>query len=134
MPETTPPASPLLNPESLAPYFARLAERQGELATALKDSQSRAQRLGSGLMETFLASQQDALELTRQFALKPQDYAANLKAMVDATANAQERAITLAKLFYKEQSEASDGLRNWMRAAGNTTEMGRTLANFWTRQ
>lgn len=132
----TPPL--MMNPESLAPYFDQLVERQSELSSALKESHSRTQRIGAELMEMFLASQKDMLDLTRQISLKPQDYAANIKAMVDATTVAQERSIALAKLFYKEQSDVAGELRKWMQSAvqttGGSTEIGKNILSLWTRQ
>lgn len=128
----------LLNPESFAPYFEKLAERQAELSTALKENQARTQRIGAELMDSYLAGQRDLLELTKQVALKPQDYTANIKAMVDASAVAQERAISLAKLFYREQADVVGGMRKWFQSAceatGNMTQPGRNLMSFWTKQ
>jgi dsDNA-binding SOS-regulon protein len=130
--------SPLMNPESLAPYFDQLVERQGELSSAIKESHARTQRIGAELMDMFLASQKDVLDLSRQITLKPQDYAANIKAVVDATTVAQERSIALAKLFYKEQSDVAGEMRKWMQNAmqtsGGNTEIGKNILNLWTRQ
>lgn len=130
-------ADTLLNPESLAPYFDKLAATQSEIGTALKEGQARTQRIGNELMDAYLTSQREMLDLTKQLMLKPQDYAGNLKAMVDASATAQERAIALAKLFYSEQSDVAGNLRKWFQSTcestGNMTEAGRTFMNFWSK-
>lgn len=128
----------LLNPESFAPYFDKLVEQQTELGEALKESQARTQRIGAELMDSYLAAQRDLLELTRKMALQPQDYAANVKAVVDASAMAQERAISLAKLFYKEQADVFGGVRKWVQSTcestGNMTQVGRNWMNLWSKQ
>ncbi|MGD9603238.1 MAG: hypothetical protein AB7Q76_22360 [Gammaproteobacteria bacterium] len=128
----------LLNPESLAPVFDKLVEQQAELGQALKESQARTQRIGTELVDNYLATQRDLLELTRKMALQPQDYASNIKAMVDASAVAQERAISLAKLFYKEQADVFGGVRKWVQSScestGNMTQAGRNWMNLWSRQ
>jgi hypothetical protein len=128
----------LLSPETLAPYFEKIAARQAELSAALKDSQVRTQRIGTELMEAFLAGQRDTLELTKQLTLKPQDYAGNIKAIVDASTVAQERAISLAKLFYREQTDIAGEMRQRFQSAcdatGTLTDAGRNIMNFWTKQ
>ena len=128
----------LTNPESLAPYFDKLVERQNEISAALKESQARTQRIGTELMNAYLTGQRELLALTKQIALKPQDYAANIKAVVDASAVTQERAISFAKLCYSEQADAMGGMRKWLQPAcmstDSMTEMGRNMMNFWTKQ
>ena len=128
----------LTSPESLAPYFDKLVERQNEISAALKESQARTQRIGTELMNAYLTGQRELLELTKQIALKPQDYAANIKAVVDASAVTQERAISFAKLCYSEQADAMGGMRKWLQPAcistGSMTEVGRNMMNFWTKQ
>jgi len=128
----------LLKPESFAPYFDKLVEQQAELSSALKEAQARTQRIGAELMDSYLAGQREFVELARQVATKPQDYTANLKAVVDASAVAQERAISLAKLFYREQADVFGGVRKWFQSAcestGNMTESGRNLMSFWSKQ
>jgi hypothetical protein len=129
---------PLLNPETFAPYFDKVEARQAELSAALKEGQVRTQRIGAELMDAFLAGQRDTLELTKQITLKPQDYAANIKAIVDASTVAQERAISLAKLFYREQADVAGEMRKRFQSAceatGNLTDAGRNIMNFWTKQ
>ncbi|MGE3392602.1 MAG: hypothetical protein AB7O21_21535, partial [Gammaproteobacteria bacterium] len=121
-----------------APVFDKLVEQQAELGQALKESQARTQRIGTELVDNYLATQRDLLELTRKMALQPQDYASNIKAMVDASAVAQERAISLAKLFYKEQADVFGGVRKWVQSScestGNMTQAGRNWMNLWSRQ
>lgn len=133
---TTSPES-LLKPEAFAPYFDKLVEQQAELGNALKETQARTQRIGTELMDSVLSGQREFIELARQVALKPQDYAANLKAVVDASAVAQERAISLAKLFYKEQADVFGGVRKWFQSTcestGNMTEVGRNMLSFWSK-
>lgn len=128
----------LVNPETLAPYFDRLVERQNEIGAALKEGQARTQRIGTELMDSYLATQNALLELTKQIALKPQDYAANIQAVVNASTVAQERAISLAKLCYSEQADMVGGMRKLFQSAcsstGGMTEAGRNIMNFWTRQ
>lgn len=133
-----PSATPLLNPETFAPYFERLTEQQVELSSALKEGHARTQRIGSEVVDLFLNGQKDLLDLTRQITLKPQDYAANMKAMVDATTVAQERAMSFAKLLYREQSDVAGEWRKWfqesVQSSGNVTDFGRQVMNFWTKQ
>jgi len=78
------------------------------------------------------------LDLTRQITLKPQDFAANMKAMVDATTVAQERALSFAKLLYREQSDVAGEWRKWfqesLQSSGNVTDFSRQIVNFWTKQ
>lgn len=128
----------LLKPESLAPYFDKLVAQQSEISNALKETQLRAQRIGTELMDSYLTGQRELLELARQVTLKPQDYAANIKAVVDASAVAQERAISLAKLFYTEQSDVFGGMGKWLQSTcestGNMTDVGRNLMSFWSKQ
>ncbi len=127
----------LLNPESFGPYFDKLTERMDEVSTALKDSHARTQRIGAELMDAFLASQRDMLSLTKQVTLKPQDYAANIKAMVDASTVAQERAMSLAKTFYREQADVAGEFRKVFQSACESTacmtEDGRNIASFWSK-
>lgn len=131
-------AAPLLTPETLAPYFERLTERQSELTSAVKEGHARTQRIGTEVVDLFLNGQKDLLELTRQITLKPQDYAANLKAVVDATTVAQERALSFAKLLYREQSDLASEWRKWfqdsVQGAGNATDFSRQFMGFWTKQ
>lgn len=133
-----PSTTPLLNPETLAPYFERLTERQGELSAALKEGHARTQRIGSEVVDLFLNGQKDLLDLTRQITLKPQDYAANMKAVVDVTTVAQERALSFAKLLYREQSDVAAEWRKWfqesLQPSGNVTDFGRQVMSFWTKQ
>jgi len=131
-------AAPLLTPETLAPYSEPLTERQSELTSAVKEGHARTQRIGSEVVDLFLNGQKDLLDLTRQITLKPQDYAANLKAMVDATTVAQERALSFAKLLYREQSDLASEWRKWfqdsVQGAGNMTDFSRQFMGFWTKQ
>jgi hypothetical protein len=126
-----------VNPETFAPYFEKLTERHTEISKALKDSHQRSQRIGTEFINALLASQQDLLELTQKVATKPQDFAANVKAMVDATSAAQERTLGLAKVFYREQTDAGSEMRKLFQAvcdSSNTmSEAGRNIVNFWIK-
>ncbi len=138
MTTTSTAKEPLLNPESIASYFDKMVERQSEISAALKESQARTQRIGTELMNSYLAGQTALLELTKKIATKPQDYAGNIKAMVDASTVTQERAISLAKLCYNEQADVVNGMRKSFQstcgATGGMNEAIQNLMTFWTKQ
>jgi len=126
-----------VNPESFTPYFEKLTERHNQISKALKDSHLRTQRIGTEFVDALVDSQRDLLALTQQIATKPQDFAANVKAMVDAVSVAQERAINLAKTFYREQADAGSEARKAFQMACDSSdtlgEAGRNIVNFWIK-
>ncbi|MSR14170.1 MAG: hypothetical protein EXR86_06300 [Gammaproteobacteria bacterium] len=128
----------LVKPESFVPYFEKLTERHEQISKALQDSQLRSQRIGTEFVNALIAGQRTLLELTQQFATKPQDLAGNVKAMVDAVTVAQERSLSVAKVLYREQADAGSEVRKIFQSACDSSdtlgEAGRNLLNFWTKQ
>lgn len=126
-----------VNPETFALYFEKLTERHNQISKALKNSQLRSQRIGSEFVDALVDSQRDLIALTQQIATKPQDIAANVKAMVDAVSVAQERALGLAKTFYREQADAGSEARKAFQTACDSSdtfgEAGRNIVNFWIK-
>ncbi len=127
-----------VNPEAFAPYFEKLTERHNQISKALQETQQRSQRIGTEFVNAVVAGQKDLLELTQQIATKPQDFAANVKAMVDAVSVAQERTLNLAKVLYREQAEAGSEVRKAFQSVCDSSEAfgaaGRNIVNFWTKQ
>lgn len=127
-----------VTPEAFTAYFEKLTERHDEISKAVQENHQRSQRIGTEFVSALVAGQKDLLELTQQIATKPQDIAANVKAMMDAVSVAQERALNLAKVLYREQAEAGADVRKAFQASGVTsdafTDASRKILNFWTKQ
>lgn len=127
----------VLNTEHLAPYFEKLSERHTALTSALKESYERSQRINAEIVEAFIAGQRDMLDLAKQISAQPQDYASNIKAVVDATTVAQARALDIAKTLFREQTNVNGEFRKIFDTAcavtGPLGEASRNVLKFWTK-
>ncbi|MGH8597050.1 MAG: hypothetical protein ACREXT_10380, partial [Gammaproteobacteria bacterium] len=60
-----------------------------------------------------------------------------VKAMVEATSVAQERALGLAKAVYREQADAGSEIRKAFQSVCDSSdtfgEAGRNIVNFWIK-
>lgn len=93
--------------ESVDSYLDRLMEGHARMAKALETARERNARVTDKFVEAVLGSQREALELTKSFVAAPTAYGKNMEAFMQSMTNAQERTIDLAKVVYKEQTEAT---------------------------
>jgi hypothetical protein len=128
---------PSVKAEPFVSYFEKLAERHDQISKVLKDGHLRSHKIGAELVDALVAGQRDMLELAQQVATKPQDFAGNVKAMVDAVSAAQERSLNVAKVLYREQADGGAEMRKIFQSACDSsdtlTEAGRNIVNFWIK-
>lgn len=98
--------------ESADAYIERLIKGHETLTTAFDTARARNARLAEKMIELMVAGQRDALELGKAYVGAPQDYSKNIAATMESLTVAQTRALELAKVFYREQVDASGELRD----------------------
>lgn len=110
--------------ETTAAYLERLECGHTRFAEALGSARERSARVTDKLVESLLASQRDALNLGKTLAAQPTEYGKNVEAFLHSLTSAQERALELAKTFYRTNSEIAAEARA---AAASAMESSKTL-------
>ncbi len=121
--------------DAVSNYLEALTEGHAKLTAALKEARTRGVRVNDELLDSVLAGQRHAIDLGKRLTLNPTDFAANIKAVLEAATAAQGRALEIAKLMYREQSDVNSELRKMFAQAFDASrdvgENARKLAGFW---
>jgi len=97
----------------------KVEENQSKAAGRVVAARARNSRIVDQYLSNVNAGQKDAIELAKAYAAAPTDYKANLQLVVDNMTKAQERALELGKLVYREQSEVSKSYGDFFKAQPN---------------
>lgn len=97
----------------------KVEENQEKVANRVVSARARNSRIVDQYLSNVNAGQKDAIELAKAYAAAPTDYKANLQLVIDNMTKAQERALELGKLVYREQSEASKSYTDFLKAQPN---------------
>ena len=131
------PAPELAPSEAVNSYLDYLASAQEKFAAAVKESRERTARVSDSLLGALLDSQKEAIATSKRIAAKPQDYAANVKTVMEAATAAQERSLALAKTLYQEQADVAAELRKLfegaMKQSGDLGESAKKFSAFWPK-
>jgi hypothetical protein len=111
--------------ESTSAYLERVEQAHARFAERFEASRARTSRIADQLTESLVASQRNALELTKAVAAEPAAYGKNMEAFMASLNTAQERALETAKVLYREQADAASELRS---SAETLFESSKTLA------
>lgn len=113
--------------ESTSAYLERVEQAHARFAERFEASRARTStsRIADQLTESLVASQRNALELTKAVAAEPTAYGKNMEAFMASLNTAQERALETAKVLYREQADAASELRSSVEAL---FESSKTLA------
>jgi DNA anti-recombination protein RmuC len=91
---------------ALDKYFEALTESYDAIIEAVKAGNERGYRVSTNLITEAQKGQKDALELGKKFAEDPTDIGGFYRSMMEATTNAQGRALELARQMFDELSES----------------------------
>jgi DNA anti-recombination protein RmuC len=91
---------------ALDKYFEALSESYDAIIEAVKAGNERGYRVSNNLIAEAQKGQKDAIELGKKFAEDPTDVGAFYRSMMEATTNAQGRALELARQMFDELSES----------------------------
>ena len=91
--------------ETTAVYLERLESGHARFAEAIGSARERSARVTDKLLENLLASQRDALALSKTFVAQPTEYGKNVEAVLHSLSTAQERVLDFAKTVYRTNSE-----------------------------
>jgi DNA anti-recombination protein RmuC len=94
------------NASALDKYFEALSESYDAIIEAVKAGNERGYRVSTNLISEAQKGQKDALELGKKFAEDPTDIGGFYRSMMEATTNAQGRALELARQMFDELSES----------------------------
>lgn len=92
-------------------YLERLLCSHERFADALGTARARSARVADKFFELLLASQRDAIVLSKALVSQPAAYGKNVEAFLQSLSTAQERALELAKTVYREQTDAATEAR-----------------------
>ena len=99
---------------------------QEKLAETLEAASKRSLRVGEEIMATVIAGQRDVVDLSKTIATEPQAYAKNMDALMNTVIGFQQRSLDVAKILYREQSDAADNAKNVWGPMFASTEQMRT--------
>ncbi len=124
-------AEPCTNNEAVNSYLDYLATAQEKFAASVKESRERSSRVNDTLLNALLNAQREAISTGKRLAAHPQDYAANVKIVIDAASAAQERTLALAKSLYQEQADVAAEFRKlWEGAVKSSNELSEGAKKF----
>ena len=109
--KSTTTESPQQFADSANAYIERLEQGHGRYAERFATARARNARIADKFVESMMAGQRDALELTKAVTADPTAYGKNMEAIMQSMSTAQERALDAAKTLYREQAEATAELR-----------------------
>jgi hypothetical protein len=122
--------------EMVDKYSERLLAGHERMTEAMQAARSRGIRVNEEITDWIVAGQRDTLELGKRLADDPTAYAKNMEAVLESLTSAQERALNLAKVLYREQAESTTALREYVgpmfTSSKNFGETAKKLASFWT--
>jgi hypothetical protein len=103
-------------------FITRLLNGHESFVEALGSSRARTARVTDKFVDTLLAGQRDALELSKAVTVDLTAYGKNMETFVHSLSTAQERAMDLAKTVYNEQAEAAAAVRQLAERALQTNK------------
>lgn len=91
---------------ALDKYFEALTESYDAIIDAVKAGNERGYRISNNLIAEAQKGQREAVDLGKKVAEDPTDIGAFYRAMMEATTQAQGRALELARQMFDELSES----------------------------
>jgi len=114
-------------------YFDAMIENQRILNEAFECARQRSVRMGEQIAKQVADGNIEALELARQLADDPAAFSENWQTLMEASSNAQSRAIDFLKDLYREQAEGGDELRKTVSTLTENSREAATAAMEMTR-
>lgn len=114
-------------------YFDVVIENQKVVNEALESARQRSVRVAEQIANQLAEGRIEALELAKQLADDPTAYSDNFKTLMEASSNAQSRAIDFLKELYREQAEGGDELRKTVSTLTENSREAATAAMELTR-
>lgn len=110
-------------------------ENQSQLDETLAGVRKHGIKIGELVAEQVQQSQREALELTKKVASNPSDFTASSSLMMDAAAEAQNRALEFTKNLYNEQMEAAklarESMESMLERSREVAAATMQLGNWW---
>jgi hypothetical protein len=94
-----------------ARYFDALAAAQDAVIDAVRVAGAANARRAQLLLDETQSAQRRALDLGRRLTENPSDFAGNLAAVIEATAEAQSRALSFSRAWFEGAPETQDQAR-----------------------
>jgi Pyruvate/2-oxoacid:ferredoxin oxidoreductase gamma subunit len=127
--------------DTVQKYYDALISTYDVLAEAASKSAERSLKITRQFASDIAAGQREALEIGKKLATEPTDFAQYYTALLEATTNAQGRALAFAQVAYQEALSASSDARETLEkivesnrvAAESAVEVARSwaTANPW---
>lgn len=114
-------------------YFEAMIENQRVLNDAIECARQRSVRMSEQIAKQMAEGRIEALELARQLADDPAAISENWQTLMEASSNAQSRAIDFLKDLYREQAEGGDELRKTVSTLTENSREAATAAMELTR-
>ena len=118
-------------------YIENMIAGQEKLTEAFETATKRSLRVGAEVVSAFAVGQRDVVDLSKTMAAEPRAYAKNMNAVMDTFIGMQQRSLDIAKIIYREQSEAADNAKNiWEPMFASTEEWRgkfKEMSAAWTK-
>jgi hypothetical protein len=122
---------------TLSTYIDNLIAGQEKLTESFEAAGKRSLRVSEEIMAAIIAGQRDVVDLSKSLAAEPRAYAKNMNAAMDMFIGMQQRSLAVAKILYREQSDAADIAKTaWEPMLASTAELRskfRELSAAWMK-